>query len=482
MSRNLEFLSLEDKCVNPLFFKFDQQTTDRYISGAMYSKKVLKILEVAGAGVGDVIEVINDAGQVMQGVLMPRVETGDPDCLVIKLGNGYNVGIRAGRVRQLKLVEKGIKGIEVEVVKAEKAWAKAEAKVASKEDIVILGCGGTIASKIDYRSGAVYPVMAADELVMQFPVLKDRSIRARQLFQLLSEDMAPAHWQAIAEEVAKEIKIGAKGIVLMHGTDTMHYTSAALSFMLRTPVPVVLVGAQRSSDRGSSDNLMNMNSAVMVAESDIAEVGVCMHATTNDDYCYLHPGTRVRKMHTSRRDAFKTVNGRPFARITPDSGRIEELSPFVRRGERKLELDTKIDPDVALVYTYPGIKPEFVEGLAKHYHGVVLAGTGLGHVPTNIGNDPKAVSLIPAIKDLIGSGVPVVIASQTIFGRVNLNVYAAGRAMLEAGVIGNFCDWTPEAATVKLMWTLGHTKDMKRIREMMHTNIAGEISERNEIV
>lgn len=446
--------------------------------GAMYSEKVSKLLGAAGAAVGDAIEITDRAGTMQRGVLMPRTEAGDSDCIVVKLSNGYNVGVHASSIKQLKVAEKGVKGVEVKVVKTERAGAKA----ASKEDIVILGCGGTIASKIDYRSGAVYPAMAADELVMQFPLLQDRSFRARQLFQLLSEDMAPAHWQMIAEEAAKEIKAGGKGVILMHGTDTMHYTSAALSFMLRTPVPIVLVGAQRSSDRGSSDNLMNMNSAVMVAESDIAEVGVCMHATTNDDYCYLHPGTRVRKMHTSRRDAFRTVNARPIAKIAPDSGRIEELSPYVKRGERKLELDTKIDPAVALIYTYPGIRPEFVERLADHYHGVVIAGTGLGHIPTNVGNDPKAVSLIPAVKSLTGSGIPVVIAPQTIFGRVNLNVYAAGRAMLQAGVIGNYCDWTPEAALVKLMFTLGHTKDMKEIREMMHTNLAGEISERNQMM
>jgi glutamyl-tRNA(Gln) amidotransferase subunit D len=444
----------------------------------MYSKKVMKFFDDANASVGDVIELVDKVGKTMSGILMPKTEAGDADCVVVKLSSGYNVGINVSSIKKMKVVEKGLKGIEVKAVKA-KAAEKAKP---SKDDIVILGCGGTIASKIDYKSGAVYPAIDPEELAMQFPVLREKSVRTRSLFQLLSEDMSTAHWQLIAEEVANEIKNGAKGVILMHGTDTLHYTSAALSFMLKTPVPVVLVGAQRSSDRGSSDNLMNINSAVMIAESDIAEVGVCMHATTNDDYCYFHPGVRVRKMHTSRRDAFRTINGNPIAKINPESGRIEKLSEYSVRGERKLEVDTKIDPDVALVYTYPGIKPKFIERLADDYKGVVIAGTGLGHVPTNVGNDPKAVSLIPAIKGLIESGIPVVIAPQTIFGRVNLNVYAAGRAMLDVGVIGNYCDWTPETALVKLMWVLGHTKDMRKINDMMHSNLAGEISERTELL
>jgi len=273
------------------------------------------------------------------------------------------------------------------------------------------------------------------------------------------------------------------GVVLMHGTDTMHYTSAALSFMLQNlPVPVVLVGAQRSSDRGSSDNLVNLVSAVVAATSDIAEVSVCMHGSMSDDFCYIHPGYKVRKLHSSRRDAFQTINEVPFAKIWYRERKIEYLrEDFNKRDKRPVKLNDRLNPNVGLIYIYPGIKPEFIESLSKFYEGIVIAGTGLGHIPTNPFNNKFTRSIVPSIKNLIDSGIPVVIAPQTIFGRINMNVYTAGRVLEKIGIIGNYCDWTAECALVKLMFVLGQTKDMNKIRELMLTNIVGEISSRSKI-
>ncbi|VVB73671.1 Glutamyl-tRNA(Gln) amidotransferase subunit D [uncultured archaeon] len=436
----------------------------------MYSAKASKLLSAAKAEVGDRI-AITTGGKTHEGLLMPRIGTGDTDCLTLKLKSGYNIGIDAGKVEKIELIEKVKKMAKKEEPKGAKA---------SKDDIVILGCGGTIASKIEYRTGAVHPAITTEELMQSFPKLKEKKIRSRILFSLLSEDMTTSHWQRIAEAVAEEIKAGCRGVILMHGTDTMHFTAAALSFMVTTPVPIVLVGSQRSSDRGSSDSVMNLMAAVMAAESDVAEVTVCMHATEDDDFCHLHRGTRVRKMHTSRRDAFQSVNERPIAKIWPDQTRMETLGSHVKRGERKLEVDTKIDRNVALLYTYPGITPKTVKALGKDSDGIVIAGTGLGHVPTNSTEDPNGISLVPEIKSLIDRGVPIVMAPQTIYGRLNMNVYTAGRLLNETGVIGHLCDWTPEVALVKLMWVLGHTKKMGEVREMMLTNIAGEITERSE--
>lgn len=227
---------------------------------------------------------------------------------------------------------------------------------------------------------------------------------------------------------------------------------------------------------------MNMMSAVTLAESDIAETGICMHATINDDFCYFHPGTKVRKMHSSRRDAFQTINREPIAKVWWEENKIEPLGEYKKRGESGLEIDTKIDPNVALIYTYPGMKAKFIEKLGDMHHGIVIVATGLGHVPTNPLNDSRCEPILPAIKSLVETGIPVVMTPQTIYGRINMNVYAVARSIMEAGVIGNLCDWTPECALVKLMWVLGHTKDMEKVREMMLTNIAGEISERSEIV
>ena len=433
----------------------------------MYSKKILNILKRKKIKIGDEIEVIKNK-KSYKGILMPRIELGDKNCIVLKLENGYNIGISSENVK-IKLIKKG-KKIKFEPSKIRLMRDK------NKRDISILGCGGTIASRIEYKTGAVFPAFSPSDLIQTFPELKKiANIHSKKLFDLLSEDMTPKHWQIIAKQVAKEIKNKKDGIILMHGTDTMHYTSAALSFMLQNlPVPVILVGAQRSSDRGSSDNQMNLNCAALAAaKSDIAEVSICMHGTINDDFCYLHQGTHARKLHTSRRDAFRSIDVLPYAKVWYEKNKITYLrKDFNKRDEkRKLKLDTKINSNVALVYSYPGIKPEFFKSLRK-YDGIVLAGTGLGHVPTFV---------IDELKSLIKSGIPVVMAPQTIYGRINMNVYKTGRLLKEIGVIGDYCNWTPETALVKLMWVLGHTKNMKKIRDMMLTNYVGEISKRSII-
>lgn len=432
----------------------------------MYSKQASELLSSISAEVGDKIRVISKK-QAREGLLMPRIGTGDTGCLTIKLSNGYNIGIDSASVSKIELVDKASK-VKMMANKREIAGTIGP----GKDDIVILGCGGTIASKIEYRTGAVHPAITTEELVNSFPKLKEKKIRSRMLFSLLSENMTPAHWQEIAKEVAAEIKKGCRGIVLMHGTDTMHFTAAALSFMLKTPVPIVLVGSQRSSDRGSSDSMMNLMAAIAVAESDIAEVTVCMHATQDDDFCYLHRGTRVRKMHTSRRDAFRSINETPIAKVWPDNAKIEILGNYTKRGKRELEIDSKMDHNVGLIYTYPGMQKGMIKKNGGAFDGVVIAGTGLGHIPT---------VLIPEVKRLVDSGVAVVISPQTIYGRLNLNVYESGRELNQAGVIGHLCDWTPETALVKLMWVLGHTKKMDDARKMMLNVIAGEITERSEI-
>jgi glutamyl-tRNA(Gln) amidotransferase subunit D len=441
----------------------------------LYSPEIELLLKSKKIKIGNRIRIIKGK-LTYEGILMPRIELGDPSVLVIKLDNGYNIGIKFEKNVSLKFLERG-KPIRFKPAEA------AARKDPEKTTVSILGCGGTIASRVEYTTGAVFPAFSPNDLLLSFPELKDlANIKGRRLFDLFSEDMTPVHWQIVAREVEKEIKSGMDGIVLMHGTDTLHYTSAALSFMLQNlPIPVVLVGAQRSSDRGSSDNLVNLVSATIAAKSDIAEVTVCMHGNSSDDFCYLHQGTKVRKLHTSRRDAFQSVNVLPFAKILYPEKKMEYLRyDYNKRSVKTVKLDEKINPNVGLVYIYPGIKPEFIESL-KSFDGVVIASTGLGQMPSNSHNDKFAKSLIPAAKSLIDSGIPVVLAPQTIYGRINLNVYDAGRMTNEAGVIGNYCDWTPETALVKLMWVLGHTKDMKKIREMMLTNIAGEIGKRTVV-
>lgn len=431
----------------------------------MYSEPIEAELEKKKIEVGDRIKVESAAGE-FEGFLMPRPYYGDAGLIVLKLDSGYNTGIRA---------------VSIELVQKSKSRAVAsngEDKPA-KGDIAILGCGGTIASKIEYKTGAVYPSITPNELRRSFHGLDKWPIHSRQIFSLFSDDMNAHHWKQLADAVEEEIKGGSSGVVVMHGTDTMTYTSAVLGFMLQNlPVPVILVGAQRSSDRPSSENEMNMLNAVFAATKDFGEVTVCMHANTSDDYCHIHRGTRVRKMHTSRRDAFHPVNSSPLFAVDYRAGRFETLNEFMPRSDKGLVSRKKLNDNVALIYVHPNIKPELISKL-EGYDGVVLLGTGLGHVPTNAFNDKTVRGIYKPIKELIASGIPVVMSSQCISGRICMRVYTNGRLLRDVGVIGDGADWSPETAYAKLCWVLGQTKDLKEVEKMMMTNFIGETRARS---
>lgn len=432
----------------------------------MYSSKISSLLKKAGIEIGDTIKIEKE-GESHIGILMPRAGESEGSEIVVKLDSGYNIGI-------------SMEGAKLSLV--EKAQKKPEEKEARhpRGEIAILGCGGTILSKVEYKTGATFPLLTPTDLFNSFPKLKEMgSVHLKPLFQLLSEDMHVNHWKIAAQAVADEIKEGAKGVVIMHGTDTMHYTSAALSFALQNlPIPIVFVGAQRSSDRPSSDNEQNLLNSILLAKSDIAHVGICMHANSSDDFAYFHPGAKVRKMHSSRRDAFQSINTKPLAKVDYKSGKVEPLLPYDKRDmKRKLDLQNHFSPNVGMLYIHPGIKPELVDKFAD-YEGVVLVGTGLGHAPTNAFNDKLANNIIPNLKSLIDSGIPVVMSTQTIYGRLGMNIYSAGRLLQQIGVIGNGADWTPETAYVKLSWVLGKEKKMEKVRELMMKNVAGELSGR----
>lgn len=402
---------------------------------------------------GDRISVEKD-GLAYEGVLMPSRRK---DHVVIKLDNGYNIGLKVPE-SNLKLVEKGheLKVPPLPPLRARKGLPK----------VSILSTGGTIASKVDYRTGAVTCQFSANEIAAAIPELEEiANYNARIIYQILSENMRADYWMELARAVAEEIRGGSQGVIITHGTDTMMYTAAALSFMLRTPVPVVIVGSQRSSDRPSSDAAMNAICAATVATSDIAEVCVVMHGTTSDSYCAIHRGTRVRKMHTSRRDAFWSMNRHMIGKVDYATRRIETSVPYRHRGEVELEIMDKIEPMCALVKYTPGASPEIMNYyIDKGYKGIVLEGTGLGHVASN---------WIDSIRQATDAGIPVVVTSQCLRGRINDRVYDTGRYMLDAGAIEGE-DMLPEVALVKLMWVLGNRPD--EVGTLMKTSIAGEIS------
>ncbi|MFZ2070265.1 MAG: Glu-tRNA(Gln) amidotransferase subunit GatD [Halobacteriota archaeon] len=400
---------------------------------------------------------------VYEGIVMPGVSGN----IVVKLDSGYNVGIRPENA-DIEVID------STELLKPEKR--KAEELKRWKEDLpnlTILSTGGTIASRVDYRTGAVSPQFSTEDILGAIPEIGAiANISGKVIYSILSENMRAEYWKELAAEVYNAIKAGAGGIIITHGTDTMGYTAAALSFMVQTPVPIVLVGSQRSSDRPSSDATMNAICATTVACSDLAEVVVVMHGSTSDEFCLVHRGTKVRKMHTSARYAFQSVNDVPIGKVYYDTSnkeriRFEALSSYTKRGDKDLELHDNLESHCGLIKYYPGADSEILDFFVEHGHrGIVLEGTGLGHV---------SAAWIPGVKRATKAGIPVVMTSQCLYGSVCDRVYDTGRDLLRAGVIEGE-DMLPETALVKLMWVLGQTTDMDEVQEMMQKNIVGEIS------
>lgn len=422
-----------------------------------YEGVVRKILDNAGTDVGDYIEVERE-GDSFKGIVMPHVEFSGKDILILKLDNGYNIGLKLDETCRIQLLK--AKG---EVTREEADYVIDP----DKPTISILGTGGTIASYVEYRTGAVFPAEKAKDLVFTVPELADIcNIKAKIVYSIFSENMTAEHWRTLATEIAAELDSGARGVVIPHGTDTLGYTAAALSFMLDDlSGPVILVGSQRSSDRPSSDAFLNLTSAARLANDDLGEVVVVMHGETSDSFASIHRGTKVRKMHSSRRDAFLSINQSPLGSISPE-GETEWLEDHRSRGSGPVKLQTKLEENVVLVHFYPGMTPSLFRSIINGARGVVIAGTGLGHVSS---------SLFPEIESLTRAGIPVVMTSQCLFGRVNMNVYSAGRDLLLKGVIPGE-DMLPETTFIKLMWVLGQTSDMNEVTKLMKSNLRGEIN------
>ncbi|TKX81135.1 Glu-tRNA(Gln) amidotransferase subunit GatD [Halorubrum sp. SD626R] len=418
-----------------------------------------------------------------EGVLLPSTTR---DHLVVKLDGGYNVGVDRDAA-DVEVLESGARDVD----DGADAGGGEASEITFDDDlptVSLISTGGTIASTVDYRTGAVTAQFDAEDVLRAVPDLAGRAnYRGRVVANILSENMEPSIWRELAEAVAEEVEAGADGVVVMHGTDTMQYSASALSFMLDSPVPVVFTGSQRSADRPSSDNVMNAVCAVEAAKADHAETLVCMHASPSDDACALHRGTRVRKNHTSRRDAFETVGAAPLGRIDyeaaaeagADGDAADDAIEWARKplprgrvagdgdGEDGADADlttaTDLDADVELAKFTPGMDPAAWDYLGDK-DGVVIEGTGLGHVHTD---------LIPRIEELVEGGTVVAMTSQCLAGRVCDRVYDTGRDLLDAGVV-EAGDTLPGTAKVKLMWALANLSDPKGA---MGRDLAGELTE-----
>jgi glutamyl-tRNA(Gln) amidotransferase subunit D len=408
--------------------------------------------------------VVDTTRGVFKGTILPRSENDDELHIVMKIITGYNVGVDIRNITKME----------------ETGYKKANYKIPEKEfpvteglpNVKLFGTGGTIASRLDYRTGAVIPAFSPGELYGAVPELADIcNLDTEKVFAVFSENMGPKQYISLAKAIGEEIEKGIDGIVIGHGTDTLHHTGAVLTFMCQNlPVPVVLVGSQRSSDRPSSDAALNLMHAMKAAgHSDIAEVLVCMFGPTSDEYGLLHKGTRVRKMHSSYRSTFRTIGDVPVARINR-----KEIMPIKknynkRRNDNKVKIMPFFNDNVTMLYYYPGMKPDTLDLLVEAgYKGVIWVGTGLGHVNKE---------MYPAIERAQAKGVHMYMTLQTIWGYVHMFVYDTGRDMMAKGIIpaGNML---PEVAYIKLGWALGQTEDPEEVKKIMLTPINDEITER----
>jgi glutamyl-tRNA(Gln) amidotransferase subunit D len=414
---------------------------------------------------GDIVEIVTNENSFV-GTVLPSP---DERFILLKLPSGYNVGIEKDK----------IKAIAKTGHKKEASFPEAEVKQKKNlPGVSFIVTGGTISSRLDYETGAVKWLMKPENILALSPKLFEtvRINKIEKPFMLASENMTPKEWQKIAKTAASLLnKKDNKGIIITHGTDTLHYTAAALSFMLQNlNKPVVLTYSQRSTDRGSTDTVLNLTCAGYAAISDIAQVMLVGHSSINDNFCYAFNGTKVRKMHTSRRDAFRPINDLPIAKIHED-GRIETLKVYNQRNDRKKVIaDTKFEEKIALVKYFPGADPNIIDYyLEKGYKGLVIEATGLGHVAT----EESKNNWLPSIKRAIDEGMTVCFACQTLYGRLDPFVYSPGRKLYDAGVIF-LGDMLPETAFVKLGWILAHEKNPERIKFQMLNNLAGEYNQK----
>lgn len=409
-----------------------------------------KFISDNGAEVHDRVRIETES-MTYEGLIMPKHNFSEENIMIVKLDNGYNIGVST----------EGAKLSVLSKAKPKETVVKTKKKNKDLQNITILGTGGTIASFIDYKTGAVSPAITAEQLVNSVKALDEiANINAEPLFSLASEDMKPNHWEDMAIKVKEIHDKNNHGIVIGHGTDTMAYSAAALAFQLpEISNPVVFTGAQRSPDRPSSDAHLNLVGAAKTAMSDLGEVCIAMHETTDDRNVAIWRGNRARKAHSSMRNAFTSPNEGPIGIV---SDKIEWKRKYKSTSE-KTAIKAGFDDNIGMVWSHPGLSVQDWENIANGKNGIIIAGTGLGHINSEL-------------LDVIGKttkNIPVTMSSQCLSGSTNLNVYRNGRKLLEKGVVETY-DMLPETALVKMMWLSKHHPD--EINEMMGKNLVGEIS------
>ncbi len=414
---------------------------------------------------GDLIKVTTLSEEI-KATFLP---SNNKEIISVKLPSGYNLSIKRTEIKKIELLKKHIPRIE----------KQQEAKFKNKlPNITILHTGGTVAAKVDYKTGAVSPQFSPQDLINKFPKLKEyANIKSRLISNILSENIRFHNYNQIAKEITKELNSKVDGIIITHGTDTLHYTATALSFILEDlPVPVILVGSQRSSDRPSSDAALNLISAVrFIKETDFAGIAICMHHSIDDTKTVILPACKTRKLHTSRRDAFKPINSSPIAVI---EDKIEFLTKdYEKKSNKKLKLKLiNENLKIGILKAHPNMLAKEIESY-RSFNALIIEGTGLGHIATEKIDSKSSENekVFNSIKSL-AKKIPIIMTSQCIFGRINMDIYSTGRKLQEVGVINNNSDITTETAFIKAAWLLSNYK--KEFYNLWNKSLRGELNER----
>jgi glutamyl-tRNA(Gln) amidotransferase subunit D len=423
---------------------------------------------------GDKISLILKSNEEIKGTFVPST---DETYVVLKLDSGYNQPILKENIKSLKVTESHAEHKKkVDEIKQDESLPL----------IYLLHIGGTIASKVDYKTGGVSAQINPAELLYAVPELKVISrIKTKILFNVLSENIRFQHYNRIAEEIIDILdKDNVAGIIISHGTDTLHYATAGLSFILQSiKVPVVLVGAQRSSDRPSTDSAINLICASKFIvdqigrQNSLTGIFASMHSTTNDDQCNIYNGLNLKKLHSSRRDAFKQINSYPVAIVK--KAKIEYSTIKNIKEEHPLFEPAffRKDIKVGILKSHPNLFAKEILNY-KGFDGLIIEGTGLGHLPIEevdkYSSENKAVynALLEMSVEL-----PIVMTTQCVSGSTNLNVYSGGRkikklAILESGAM------ISETAFIKLAWLLSNFSH-EEIKELWGRNFVGEVISKN---
>ena len=415
-----------------------------------------------------------------EGYLLHPVKKG---YITLKLVNGYNISFPEESIINKSILET----VPVSDSKLEKTTQNTDLP-----HVTIIHTGGTIASKVDYTTGAVVARLEPDELLEANPELaKQACISVIRLGNMWSDDMRPQHWNSILKASEEAFNSGSVGVVICHGTDSMHFSSSAVAFGWAAnggipPGRIAFTGSQRSSDRGSSDSSENLLAAVHWAAYGPKVNGnigdstvVIMHETTADGICGVFSGVGVRKMHTSKRNAFKPINNQKLASIKIERENVEiELGEKWQKSNREVNKKPSLY-DCNLKFTHlmsnAHLQPEIIDFIKEKGHsGIIFHGMGLGHLPIEdpLNDAPENLEVAKSIKNYVDSGGVVLMVGQCINGPINMDVYSKGRNQQDLGIIGHQSTTPPDTASVKLHWILSNNSE--EIHSLISKNLCGE--------